>query len=60
MKATAATGSPMTPSSISRPQVWMPAPRNVSGALPTRSPIRPASASISAPLLREIASGFSV
>ena len=38
MKAVAAMGWPMAPSSISLRQVWRAAPRNVSGAPPTRRP----------------------
>ena len=60
MKAIAATGSPIAPSSISLRQVCRPPPRKVSGALPTRRPFSRASARVAAPSARRVASGFSV
>ena len=59
MKAVAPIGRPMAPSSISLRQVWMPAPRNVSGAPPTLRPAFRAAFSTRAPSARVTASGFS-
>ena len=59
MNAVAATGVPIQPSSISLRLVWMPAPKKVSGAQPTRTPFSFAAAITLAPSLRSTASGFS-
>ncbi len=56
----AATGLPIHPSSMSLRQVWMPPPRNVSGAQPTRTPLALAISSIFLPSSRVTARGFSL
>jgi hypothetical protein len=59
MKAVAATGRPIQPSSISLRQVWIPPPMKVSGALPTSTPFSFAAASSARPPSRVRVSGFS-
>ncbi|MEZ4583185.1 MAG: hypothetical protein R3A10_16380 [Caldilineaceae bacterium] len=59
MKAVAATGVPIQPSSTSLRHVCKPAPRKVSGALPTRTPAASAAAMMAAPSSRLSANGFS-
>ncbi len=60
MKAVAATGSPIQPSSTNLRQVCSPPPRKVSGAQPTSSPRSAAAASTLRPSSRVTASGFSL
>src|SRR4051812_28373476 len=59
ISASAVSGRPIAPSSMSRRAVWSPAPRNVSGAHPTRSPAFRAASSSARPSARPDASGFS-
>ena len=53
-----ATGRPMAPLSSTCRAVWIPAPRKVSGAHPTRRLARAAAARIAFPSVRSIPSGF--
>ena len=59
MNASAATGRPIAPSSTALRAVWMPPPRNVSGALPTSRFFLAARARTLAPSLELSANGFS-
>ena len=58
MNAVAATGMPIAPSSMSRMQVWMPDPRNVSGAAPTRTPFFLARVRMRSPSRRDTDEGL--
>ena len=59
MNAAAPIGSPMIPLSIRRRQVWIPEPKNVSGAPPRKSCFSRASCTSFFPSSNDAASGFS-
>ena len=58
-KAVPPTGAPRCPASIQARAAWCDPPRKVSGAQPTRSPRRSASATKAAASAKSVPSGFS-
>ena len=60
MRTCASAGVPIAPASIAALTVWMPAPRKVSGAQPTRTPAASAASSTRRAASTLVASGFSV